>query len=107
MEHTHKKNIQLTDELIINIREIAVSFSNIERILIFGSRARKTASERADIDLAVDAPNLSSDEWRHLKETVQNLKTLLKIDIVLLQKISNELKSNILKEGIELYVKEK
>ena len=32
------------------------AFPEVERIILFGSRARGEASERADIDLAVECP---------------------------------------------------
>ena len=72
----------------------------LDKVILFGSRARGTNTERSDIDLAVsggDALNFYYD----LKETAH---TLLMFDIVDLNKgISEKLKSNIERDGVIIY----
>ncbi len=74
--------------------------NGIKKVILFGSRARGTNTERSDIDLAVsggDALNFYYD----LKETAH---TLLMFDIVDLNKgISEKLKSNIERDGVIIY----
>ena len=39
---------------------------HVERVILFGSRARGDARERSDIDLAVVAPDIPDREWTEL-----------------------------------------
>jgi len=74
--------------------------NGIKKVILFGSRAKGTNSERSDIDLAVsggDALNFYYD----LEETAH---TLLMFDVVDLDKgISDRLKQNIERDGVVLY----
>jgi len=80
-----------------------LSGRNIARILLFGSRARGDNAPRADVDLAIDAPDLSDEEWQRIEELAEEADTLYKIDCVRLQKVPDALKENILRDGKVLY----
>lgn len=54
----------------------------VERVWLFGSRARGDARPRSDIDIAVTAPQASLRDWERLLGQVEALPTLLKIDCV-------------------------
>lgn len=91
----------LHETVIASIREIAVRFS-IERVILFGSRARGDYKERSDIDLAVygEQADLFGME---VDETVP---TLLKFDIVdMTAPVQMELLESIQREGVVLYEK--
>lgn len=72
----------------------------LKKVILFGSRARRTHRKRSDIDLAVrggDVAGFSVD----LEEFVS---TLLKFDVVNLgEKISEELREEIRRDGVVLY----
>ncbi len=71
----------------------------IEAIYLYGSRARGDASERSDIDLAIEAPNATQKDWNHIAEIIENADTLLKIDYVDFLKVKSlKLGSNIQKD---------
>ena len=76
------------------LREI-VSFARrhqIEKVILFGSRAKGTHTKRSDIDLAASGGDLNGFYW-DLKE---NIHSLLSFDIVELDgNISDELKKEI------------
>lgn len=80
-----------------------LSTENIQRIFLYGSRARGDAGPRSDIDLAIDAPSLSETEWNAIYDAVEQADTLYKIDCVWLQKASAPLQQNILRDGKVLY----
>lgn len=86
------------------LREI-ISFARkhrIEKVILFGSRAKGTHTERSDIDLAIVGGNLDSFYW----DVKENTHTLLSFDIVALNDaISDELKKEINKDGVILYEK--
>ncbi len=91
--------------LIANkIKEIALKYQDIEKIVLFGSRAREDNRNTSDIDLAVFT-NDSKDE-AFIRNEIDELDTLLKIDVVMVNdKIDPKLTENILKEGVILMQK--
>ena len=76
--------------------------NNIEKVILFGSRARGTNSERSDIDIAVTGGDFDSFYW-NMEEDVH---TLLMFDVVELDRgISEELKKEIERDGVTIYEK--
>ena len=74
--------------------------SNVKKVILFGSRARGTNSERSDIDLAISGGN-ALDFYYDVEEKA---RTLLMFDVVDLDKgISEELQAEIKKDGVILY----
>lgn len=77
---------------------------NVSKVVLFGSRARKTNMPKSDIDLAiygcVDFDELCFD----LEE---NVETLLEFDIIDMENInsSSELIQEIQRDGVVLYEK--
>jgi predicted nucleotidyltransferase len=54
----------------------------VHAVWLFGSRARGTARERSDIDLAILCPGASVEEWQAVLDIVEEADTLLSIDVV-------------------------
>lgn len=54
----------------------------IKAIYLFGSRARGDARPKSDIDLAVDCPGASFQQWQEVLDIVEDADTLLGIDVV-------------------------
>ncbi len=79
----------------------------VNQLILFGSRARGDARERSDIDLAIDCPSATGMDWRRLKDVIDDADTLLKIDAVRYDALSekSQLKHSINEEGVVLYVK--
>lgn len=76
--------------------------AGIRKVILFGSRARGTNTERSDIDLAVTGGDFDSFYW-NLKEKAD---TLFMFDLVELDKgISAELSDEIERDGIIIYEK--
>ena len=74
--------------------------SNVKKVILFGSRARGTNSERSDIDLAISGGN-ALDFYYDVEEKA---RTLLMFDVVDLDKgISEALQAEINKDGVVLY----
>ncbi|WP_394802411.1 MULTISPECIES: nucleotidyltransferase family protein [Megasphaera] len=74
----------------------------IGKIILFGSRARGTHTERSDVDIAVYGGDFDSFYW-DIKERVHSLLTFDIIDGN--KNISMELKREIEKDGVVLYEK--
>lgn len=95
-EHTGIRKAVL-QEIIQLAREYQV-----ERVLLFGSRARGDYKERSDIDLAFQGGSGS----RFILDVDEQTSTLLEFDIIDLSRpIAEELLTSIRKEGILLYEK--
>lgn len=91
----------LSDELLIAIIELAKKY-NIQRLLIFGSRARGDYKERSDIDLAVSG----GDVVRFSFDVDEETPTLLMFDVVNLDSVvQEELLESIAREGKVIYEK--
>lgn len=74
---------------------------DIERVVLFGSRAKGTNTERSDIDIAVRGGDFDGFYW-DIKEQVHSL---LLFDVVDLNSASDELKKEIERSGITIYEK--
>jgi len=71
------------------------------KVYLFGSRARKTHKEGADVDIAVDddGKKITIHEIIRARTTLDNLNIPLEVDLVDLHAIPEELKKTIIEEG--------
>ena len=77
--------------------------AGVERLVLFGSSARGTHSERSDIDLAVYGGDFDAFYFRVQEET----ESLLEFDLIdMHRKVSPSLLEDIEREGIEIYEKD-
>lgn len=90
----------IKSEIIDEILNIAKK-NDIEKVIIFGSRARGDYREKSDIDLAVSGGNPA-----RFNMELEEVNTLLKFDIVDLNKpVYGPLMNSIAEEGKILYEK--
>lgn len=68
---------------------------NVEKVVLYGSRAKGTALERSDIDIAV----YGAEKFEELQDDIEDIPTLYKIDLVCV----DECKNKLLLEDIEKY----
>ena len=88
-------------EVLREICDLAEKY-HIQKVILFGSRARGTFREKSDIDLAVEG----GDFIRFSLDVDENTSTLLKYDFINLDEpIQEELRASIQKEGKLLYEK--
>jgi len=87
----------------ILIAERLSAFPEVERVILFGSRARGDGGPRADIDIAVDCPKASTVRWFDMIDAADEAATLLMIDLVRLDEAPPELTASIREEGRILY----
>lgn len=82
------------------ISQTANLFPEIEKVILFGSRARGDCRETSDIDLAVFSFGKVFKEKLLFTEQMDRLDTLLKVDLVFVSDATDTaLLKNILKEG--------
>lgn len=94
----------LSDSILGDLRRVFSAYPEIERVLIFGSRAKGVFKDGSDIDLAVFAPTMSDQRFTLLWGELDGLPLLFKMDVLHWDKLGNErLKSKIPGEGKVLY----
>lgn len=97
---TDQKDIYINDNLLFEIKELSKKY-NIDRLILFGSRARGDCKKTSDIDLAVSGGNISGFTLE-----LEDTSTLLLFDVVDLEReVDEELFKSIDKEGIVIYEK--
>ncbi len=85
------------DEVISQVAELSRKY-NAKKVILYGSRAKGTARERSDIDIAVSG----AENFDILVEKVEELPTLYSVDLVNMDTCKNEL----LLEDIRQYGRE-
>ncbi len=87
--------------LIKEIVKIILKYSNPERIYLYGSMANGEANLTSDIDIAYEDKDFKDDYL--IKEEVDHLKTLLKIDIKNIAFTQDRFKNRVKSTGKVLY----
>ena len=95
------QNINIPGRLMKDIRSFAMK-NNVEKIILFGSRARGTHYDRSDVDFAVEGGNFNG----FLLDMQERAYSLLSFDIVKYDdRITEELKEELRKDGVVIYEK--
>jgi predicted nucleotidyltransferase len=95
--------INLPEKLRKQLVRLLSAQPEVEKVILFGSRARGDAEERSDVDLAIAAPTASPRQWLEIVFLLEEADTLLRIDIVRWEEASVPLQERILTEGKVLY----
>ena len=91
--------INLDEKIFAEIIALA-QVHKIKKVILFGSRAKGTNSERSDIDIAVSGGDFSSFAC----DVEEKINTLLKFDVVNLDKnLSPDFRTEIEKYGVLIY----
>ena len=87
------------------ITDIAIKH-DADKIILFGSRARKTNNSKSDIDLAVAVYGCNNFQALYF-DLNENVDTLLEFDIIDMNNpyLSDDLIKEIQKDGVVLYEK--
>lgn len=81
----------------------------VEKIILYGSRARNDNKERSDIDLAIVCSNsIENKDWQNVLNIIDDADTLLNIDCIKYNDLteSNPLKQAIDHDGVLIYKKD-
>ena len=83
---------------------IALPF--VKSVYLFGSRARGDARPKSDIDIAVNCLEASAQQWQQVVDIIDDADTLLGIDVVRYDSLSDGLfKHNIDENKVVIYEK--
>lgn len=93
--------MDISSEVVEEIKNLAKA-NGVQKVILFGSRARGDNFPRSDIDLAVKGGDVQTFRF----DVDEKTQTLLMFDVVDLNRnISKELESEIKRDGITLYEK--
>lgn len=96
----------LKDETIQKIQKVFSDFSNIDEVILFGSRASGKYKLGSDIDLALKGENLNFELINKISLQLENLNTPYKYDLVNYYQVKDlDLLEHINKVGILFYKK--
>ena len=96
----------LPDSALQSILDVFRRFPVVDKVVLFGSRAKGNFSNGSDIDIAVFGKYFNSQDLLLLKVRLDDLNLIYKIDPVLYSTIKNpEFKDHIDRVGIKIYQK--
>src|SRR3989338_9053696 len=78
-----KPQIDLDREIVKEIIKTILNYKNVDKVVLFGSRASATSRETSDIDIAIFAKPWSDKDTNMVKHLLdESVSTLLKFDVV-------------------------
>ncbi len=98
----------LTDkEIIENV--ISIVKKNIPdcQLFLFGSRAKGTHKESSDFDIAIKNNKNSIQEFTKIRDLIEELDTLKKIDLIEYNDLGEEFKKIVDSQGVLIYERKK
>lgn len=97
----------IDDKLKIELEVIFSRYTEVEKVLLFGSRARGDNRYNSDIDLCIFGEGVTHLILAKINMDINELNTCLSFDILSINELSKkELIENILKEGVVIYNEE-
>ncbi len=91
-------------EIIENVVEIISKHIPNARIILFGSRAKGTASKRSDFDIAIDIDeNVPAKVKFQIEDEIDELPTLKMVDIVYLYEADHDFRKIVYRSGKIIY----
>lgn len=79
----------LSAKTIETINSVFSKYSKIEKINVYGSRAKGNYREGSDIDLVLTAPTLTTSDLLKIENELEDLMLPYKIDLSLFHQIEN------------------
>jgi len=101
------KEFGIDDKNLHFIRSIFKDFHVINKVLVYGSRAKGNYSEQSDIDLVIADTNIDRKTIGKILLTINNSDFPYTVDLQNMDAIKNpQLQEHIQRVGKEFYVKE-
>jgi predicted nucleotidyltransferase len=96
-------SLGLSDSQLNLTKNIFAQYKNIEKVVVFGSRAKGSFKQYSDIDLALFG-DLTSLDAESVKLDLEELPLIYKFDVLAYNELKNQaLKEHVNRVGIEIY----
>ena len=93
----------LPDYVLQDLRRIFVNHSAVQRVVLYGSRAKGNFRPNSDIDLMVIAPEISWREFNEIEAEIDDLLMPWKVDLALEHQVENkELLEHVKRVGVRI-----
>jgi len=90
--------IGLDEKTIELLRDFFKSYPKVEKVYLFGSRAKGSYTRGSDIELLLIAPQMSFSEYLRLYSSLEELDLPYEIDLIKDKKLTEE--------AVEIYSRE-
>ncbi len=101
---TANNNFGLPDDALKKIRAVFAKYSEIKKVLLYGSRAKGNNRFNSDIDLCIEEETLNLTQLLKIENDLDDLLLPWKIDLSLKHKIDNHaLLQHIKDNGVIFY----
>ena len=81
----------ISEKILQIIIATCMNFPTVKRVILYGSRSRGDYRNGSDIDIAIDAPQMTDKDFSGLWNSLDDLPIIYTMDIVHLQSLTNEL----------------
>ncbi len=99
-----KNQFDLPPETVEKLRHTFASFPQVEKAVLFGSRAKGTSKPGSDIDLVLFGPDLDSRTLDRIEIAVDDLMLPYRVDLLIHHRITHpELLKHIERVGAVFY----
>ncbi len=89
----------MEDKRLNNIVKILIDEVHPKKLILFGSRGKGNAPFNSDYDIAIDSRQINLSEKRELREKIDEIIGLHKIDLVFLKEVDTDFRNIIQKTG--------
>lgn len=97
-------NFGLSAEILDWLRAVFVRYPDIDRVLIFGSRARGNYRNASDIDLAVLAPRMDDASFTRLWSELDDLPLVFTLDVLHWDRLpAGRIRDHVIRDGRQVY----
>lgn len=94
----------IENNLKLQLEEIFNKYSEIDKVLLFGSRARGDNKYNSDVDLCIIGESLSHLTLAKINMDINEIDTHLSFDVLAFNELSKEeLIKNVIREGVVIY----
>lgn len=94
--------VNIPKKIVKELDCIFSSFDNIQKVVLFGSRARKDNKVNSDIDIAIYG-NVEEDKYK-INNMIDEINTIYSFDVIFVcEEISENLLNQIKKDGSIIY----
>ncbi|MFA9397637.1 MAG: nucleotidyltransferase domain-containing protein [Clostridiaceae bacterium] len=92
------------DKLKLELEEIFNKYLEVEKVMLFGSRARGDNKYNSDVDLCIFGEDLTHLTLAKINMDINEINTYLSFDILAFNELGKEgLINNIIREGVVIY----
>ena len=96
----------LQENVVENIKHVFVRYPQIEKVILYGSRAKGNFDPGSDIDLTIIGNDIELSMLNRIENDLDDLLLPYKFDLSVLRNITNEnLLDHIQRVGIEFYIR--